>query len=148
MGLGPVGQVAEGPFTDLAVLTIALAQQDRGGRVPVGDGFDIHGGVWAHRSAYTSNIYYITWLHFRRISGTVASNFSGLVAKGRRKLRLALTRFRVQRTSDACDQAVPLARCNDERWVAWTTINTTSLPRQRGGQPRRYTRLEASLSGW
>ena len=38
----------------------------------------------------TSNIYYITWLHFRRISGTVASNFSGLVAKGRRKLRIAV----------------------------------------------------------
>src|SRR5689334_3427554 len=45
MGLGPVGQVAEGPFTDLAVLTVGLAQEDRGGRVPARDGFDIHGGV-------------------------------------------------------------------------------------------------------
>ena len=32
-------------FTDLSTLAIAFAQQDGRGRVPVGDGFDIHGGV-------------------------------------------------------------------------------------------------------
>ena len=45
VGGGPVGEVAEGALTDLAVLAIALAQQDGRGRVPVGDGFDIHGGI-------------------------------------------------------------------------------------------------------
>jgi hypothetical protein len=44
---GPVGEVAEGSLPDLAVVAIALAQQDGGGRVPVGDGFDTHGGMWA-----------------------------------------------------------------------------------------------------
>src|SRR6202034_1751211 len=47
MGRGPVGEIAEGALPDLAVFTVALAQQDGGGRVPVGDGFDIHGGIWA-----------------------------------------------------------------------------------------------------
>jgi hypothetical protein len=45
VGSGPVGQIAEGALTDLAVLTVALAQEDGGGRVPVGDGLDIHGEV-------------------------------------------------------------------------------------------------------
>src|SRR6185437_12389920 len=48
VGGGPVGEIAEGALPDLAALPVALAQQDRGGRVPVGDGFDIHGGVWAY----------------------------------------------------------------------------------------------------
>src|SRR6187431_1013239 len=86
MGLGPVGQIADGAFTNLAVLTVALAQEDGGGRVPVGDGFDIHGGVWADRPAMYKYQYYITWLRFRRISGRVPSDSSGLVVKRRRKL--------------------------------------------------------------
>ena len=45
VGGRPVGEIAEGALTDLAVLAVALAQQDGGRRVPVGDGFDIHGGV-------------------------------------------------------------------------------------------------------
>ncbi len=45
VGGGPVREVAEGTFTDLSTLAIAFAQQDGRGRVPVGDGFDIHGGV-------------------------------------------------------------------------------------------------------
>jgi len=43
MGGGPVGEVAERAFADLAVVAVALAQQDGGGRIPVRDGFDIHG---------------------------------------------------------------------------------------------------------
>ena len=43
VGRGPVGQIAQGALTDLAVLAVALAQQDGGRRVPVRDGFDIHG---------------------------------------------------------------------------------------------------------
>ena len=57
VGGGPVGQVAEGALPDLAALAIALAQQDRGGRVPVGDGFDIHGGSMSTPApAYKSQI--------------------------------------------------------------------------------------------
>src|SRR5689334_6225772 len=38
----PVGEVAQRAFADLAVVAIALTQQDGRGRVPVRDGFDIH----------------------------------------------------------------------------------------------------------
>ena len=38
----PVGEIGQGTVEDLAVLAIALAQQDGGGRAPVGDGGDIH----------------------------------------------------------------------------------------------------------
>ncbi len=43
VGRGPVGEVAEGAFADLAVLAKALAQEDGGGRVAVRDDVDIHG---------------------------------------------------------------------------------------------------------
>ena len=39
----PVGQIEEGALLDLAGLAIALAQQDRGRRIAVGDGLDVHG---------------------------------------------------------------------------------------------------------
>jgi len=47
MRLGPVRKVAQGSLPDLAVFAVALAQQDGGGRIPVGDGFDIHGEIRA-----------------------------------------------------------------------------------------------------
>ena len=37
----PVGEIGQGTVQDLAVLAIALAQKDGGGRAPVGDGGDI-----------------------------------------------------------------------------------------------------------
>ncbi len=43
VGRWPVGEVAQGALTDLAVLSVALAKENGGRRVPVGDGFDIHG---------------------------------------------------------------------------------------------------------
>jgi hypothetical protein len=45
VGGRPVREVAEGAFTDLATLAVALAQENGRGRVPVGDGFDIHGAA-------------------------------------------------------------------------------------------------------
>src|SRR5689334_25102191 len=39
----PVGEVAQRAFAHFALVAVALAQQDGGGRVPVRDGFDIHG---------------------------------------------------------------------------------------------------------
>src|SRR6185437_4140478 len=88
MGSGPVGQVAEGPFTDLAVLTVALAQEDRRGEFRLGTDSIYMAEYGQTGPPCTSNKYYITWLRFRRISGTVAGDFSRLVVKGRRKLRL------------------------------------------------------------
>ncbi len=43
VGGGPVGQIAQCALTHLAAFAIALAQQDRGGRVPIRNGFDVHG---------------------------------------------------------------------------------------------------------
>ena len=42
VGRGPVGQVAQGALTDLALVAVALAQENGGWRVPVRDRFDIH----------------------------------------------------------------------------------------------------------
>ena len=47
----PVRQVAQSALTDLATLAIALAQQDGRGRVPVGNGFDIHDQAWSYPAA-------------------------------------------------------------------------------------------------
>src|SRR6202023_2346390 len=41
----PVGKVQQGALLDLARLAVALAQQDGGGRVAIGDRFDIHGSI-------------------------------------------------------------------------------------------------------
>src|SRR5260370_32198577 len=39
----PIRKVDDGAFLDLCAIPIALAQQDGGWRIPVGNGFDIHG---------------------------------------------------------------------------------------------------------
>jgi len=43
MGGRPVRKIAQGAFPDATVLAVALAQKDRGRRIPVGNGFDVHG---------------------------------------------------------------------------------------------------------
>jgi len=40
--VGQARQVGQGAFTDLAGLTVGLAQKDGGGRVAIGYGLDIH----------------------------------------------------------------------------------------------------------
>jgi hypothetical protein len=42
-GRRPVAEIEQRAFLDLVAVAIALAQQDGGGRIAVGDGFDIHG---------------------------------------------------------------------------------------------------------
>jgi hypothetical protein len=42
VGARLVGEVAQGVLTDLAILAVALAQEDGGRQVPVGNGLDIH----------------------------------------------------------------------------------------------------------
>ena len=39
----PIRKVGDCAFLDLCAIPIALAQKDRGWRIPVRDGFDIHG---------------------------------------------------------------------------------------------------------
>ena len=57
VGCGPVGKIAQCALTHLAAFAVALAQQDRGGRVPIRNGFDVHGEAWAHPSGrYKSQI--------------------------------------------------------------------------------------------
>ena len=45
VGTGPIGEIAERALSDLAVLPVALTQENGWRRVTVGDGFDIHGGM-------------------------------------------------------------------------------------------------------
>ena len=40
---GPLGEVGKSAFLDLAVLAVGRTREDGGGRVTVGDSFDIHG---------------------------------------------------------------------------------------------------------
>ena len=40
---GPFGEVGQGAFVDLAGVAEGLAQEHGGGRVAVGDAFDVHG---------------------------------------------------------------------------------------------------------
>jgi hypothetical protein len=39
----PMGEIEQRAFFDLTAEAIALAQQDGGGRIAVGDGLDVHG---------------------------------------------------------------------------------------------------------
>ena len=45
---GPFGEVGEGAFLDLAGVAEGLAQEHGGGRVAVGDAFDVH-GYWIRK---------------------------------------------------------------------------------------------------
>src|ERR1700739_2189951 len=64
----PIGQVGNGALLDLAGVAIALAQQDRGRRVSVGDRFDIHGTTVPQSTQNNNDTLPFTWLHFSAIS--------------------------------------------------------------------------------
>ena len=64
----PVGEIEQCAFFDLTVLAIGFAQEDGGRRVPVGDGFDIHGRMIApHQRSYNHKItnYMATFLRLK-----------------------------------------------------------------------------------
>ena len=63
VGCGPVGKIAQCALTHLAAFAVALAQQDRGRRVPIPNSFDVHAAPCAHpaTSVQVSNME-ITWL--------------------------------------------------------------------------------------
>ena len=57
VGCGPVGQIAQCALTHLAAFAVALAQENRRRRVPIRNGFDVHGEACAHPAgAYKSQI--------------------------------------------------------------------------------------------
>ena len=58
----PVRQVQQGAFLDPAGLTIALAQQDGGGRAAIGNRLDIHGDMIPESQANSTKISPFTWL--------------------------------------------------------------------------------------
>ena len=90
VGRGPVGEVAEGAFADLAVLAIALAQEDGGGRVAVRDDVDIHGwnGVDSARKVQSHSCelhgYVFGW------SGGIFQEFRRIIVRARGKLGLKI----------------------------------------------------------
>jgi hypothetical protein len=60
----PVRQIEEGPLLDLAALPIALAQEHRGRRVPIGHAFDVHAPYRIMDfPSWESQKCLITWLH-------------------------------------------------------------------------------------
>jgi hypothetical protein len=63
LGGGPIREVGESALDDLAVAAGALAEEDGGRGVAVGDGFHVHG----YTIAYTINTFkmqpVITWVH-------------------------------------------------------------------------------------
>src|SRR6185295_10312245 len=63
----PIGQVGDGALLDLVGVAIALAQQDRGRRISVGDRFDIHGTTVPRSPQNSKSISPFTWLHFLAI---------------------------------------------------------------------------------
>ena len=61
MSLGPVGQIADGAFTNLAVLTVALAQEEAGGEFRLGTDSIYMAEYGQTDLPCTSIKYYITW---------------------------------------------------------------------------------------
>src|SRR5271166_811190 len=88
MGSGPVGEITDRAFTNLPVLTIALTQQDGRRRVPVGNGFDIHGTALAQPPRPYKCQINITWLQLRLTQAPIVNTFNDLGVSGSRKFGL------------------------------------------------------------
>jgi hypothetical protein len=75
----PVGEIGEGAFLDLAVLTKRLAEEDGGRGVTVGDGLDVHGYIISHIKLVSSTYIYIymgTIKHRRRVPSITVREMS------------------------------------------------------------------------
>ena len=63
---GPVSEIGQGAVFDLALLAEGLAQENAGGRIAVGDRFDIHGDKYViNIQMNQGKSIHITWLHIR-----------------------------------------------------------------------------------
>jgi hypothetical protein len=86
----PIGQVGDSVLLDLAAVAIALAQQDRGRRIPVGDRFDIHGTLCHDISIPATKISQFTWLRSWPFSANAPPN-STTYSFGKKEVRASIT---------------------------------------------------------
>src|ERR1700736_2305369 len=61
--LGPVGEVGQGALVGFVALAPALAEEDGGRGIAVGDGFDVHGTTIHKYLRKSSTILHVTWEH-------------------------------------------------------------------------------------
>src|SRR6202047_135279 len=74
--LGPIGEVGQGALAGFVAFAPALAEEDGGRGVAVGDGFDVHGSYYAHLLIIVKDNMLITWEHFHRVRFDLRSNKS------------------------------------------------------------------------
>src|SRR4051812_1187593 len=88
----PGGEVAQRAFADLALVAVALAQQDRGRGVPVRDGFDVHGPSRVDLAArYKSQMRYYMATNLDGL-GWFFQDFRQFIVTASRKLGLRISR--------------------------------------------------------
>src|ERR1700736_5442930 len=74
-GCGPLGEIGERAVLDFTLQSEGLAQQDTWGRVPVGDGLDVHGDKYTDQNMINQgNTDNITWLHITAKKCPATSN--------------------------------------------------------------------------
>src|ERR1700722_9926987 len=74
--LGPIGEVGQGALAGFVAFAPALAEEDGGRGVAVGDGFDVHGSYYAQLLIIVNENMLITWEHFHRVRFDLRSNKS------------------------------------------------------------------------
>jgi hypothetical protein len=74
--LGPMGEVGQGALAGFVAFASALAEEDGGRGVAVGDGLDVHGSHYAHLMFTVKTRLLITWEHFHRDKFDLRSNKS------------------------------------------------------------------------
>src|SRR5712692_11041423 len=73
---GPIGEVGQGTLAGFVAFPPALAEEDGGRGVAVGDGLDVHGSYYAHLICIVKTNMLITWEHFHRSKFGLWSNKS------------------------------------------------------------------------
>src|SRR3984893_391268 len=74
--LGPIGEVGQGALAGFVAFPPALAEEDGGRGVAVGDGFDVHGIYYAHLVIIVKENVLVTWEHFHYAKFGLRSNKS------------------------------------------------------------------------
>ena len=74
--LGPIGEVGQGALAGFVAFAPALAEEDGGRGVAVGDGFDVHGSYYAHLLTIVKDYMLFTWEHIHRVKFGLWSNKS------------------------------------------------------------------------
>src|SRR5580692_4969012 len=74
--LGPIGEVGQGALAGFVAFAPALAEEDGGRGVAVGDGFDVHGSYYARLLIIVKDHMLLTWEHFHGAKFGLRSNKS------------------------------------------------------------------------